>query len=233
MGPVRRWIIRLLLRDDLARIEREIEEEFRFHIDMKAASLRAQGMDPEDARALALDRFGDLESLRQAGVRDLSGARSGERRASHMDWMGQDLRDACRQWVRRPGFALLAAGTLALGLAASTAVFTYVNAYSQPFPGADARDLYQLFLTSEQAPFGNLSYPDYLDLTATGVGSVPADPVLVGEDDGGFGFGPVVVGGETPAHGHLHAHQPEKIPGDALAEHHLGEGLVAYAGGEE
>ncbi|MFC1575843.1 ADOP family duplicated permease [Gemmatimonadota bacterium] len=170
MGPVRRWIIRLLLRDDLARIEREIEEEFRFHIDMKAASLRAQGMDPEDARALALDRFGDLESLRQAGVRDLSGARSGERRASHMDWMGQDLRDACRQWVRRPGFALLAAGTLALGLAASTAVFTYVNAYSQPFPGADARDLYQLFLTSEQAPFGNLSYPDYLDLTATGDG---------------------------------------------------------------
>ena len=85
-------------------------------------------------------------------------------------WLRQDLRDGARHLVRRPGFALLAVGTLALGLATGTAVFTYVNAYQQPFPGADSRNLFQLFQGSEDAPFGPLSYPDYLDLSDAGQG---------------------------------------------------------------
>jgi hypothetical protein len=43
---------------------------------------------------------------------------------SHLNWIGQDLASGVRRLARRPGFTFLAAGTLALDPAASTAVFT-------------------------------------------------------------------------------------------------------------
>jgi predicted permease len=170
MGRIRLWLFKLLLRDDLSKLEREIEDEFRFHVDMKAASLEAQGVEREEARAQALKSFGDPEVFREAGLRGLTAVRERERRVRSLGWLGQDLGDGLRQLLRRPAFALLAAGTLALGLATSTAVFTYVNAYRQPFPGAETQRLFQLFQGTEEAPFGPISYPDYLDLVDAGAG---------------------------------------------------------------
>ncbi|MEZ4416397.1 MAG: ADOP family duplicated permease [Gemmatimonadota bacterium] len=79
----------------------------------------------------------------------------------------RDLKDGLRHLAHRPGFTLLAVGTLALGLAASSAVFTYVNAYQQPFPGADAGGLYQIYQHSPATPYDALSYPDFEDLVAS------------------------------------------------------------------
>ncbi|MGW8265383.1 MAG: ADOP family duplicated permease, partial [Longimicrobiales bacterium] len=131
---------------------------------MKTASLIDRGMEPEAARALAEECFGDSRALLRSGVRDLSSARRRENRRSRREWMGHDLRDGARRLARHPGFTLLAAGTLALGLSTSTAVFTYVNAYVQPFPGADTEGVYQLFQSSDQVAFGPISYPDFRDL---------------------------------------------------------------------
>ncbi len=78
--------------------------------------------------------------------------------------MVQDLRTALRRLTRQPGFALLAAGTLALGLSTSVAVFTFVGAYSRSIPGSDASRLYQLWSATEDDPWGALSYPDFQDL---------------------------------------------------------------------
>lgn len=78
--------------------------------------------------------------------------------------MGRDLRDGLRRLVRRPGFTLLAAGTLALGMATSAAVFTYVNAYARPFPGAGADNLYQVWFATDDEPWGPVSNPDFRDL---------------------------------------------------------------------
>jgi predicted permease len=164
------WIARRLLRDEVARIEREIEEEFRFHIDMKTAALVRGGMDPEEAQAKARASFGNSARFREAGAHDLTGVRARQRQASRLGWLAQDLRDGVRRLRRRPGFALLAAGTLALGLTTSTAVFTYVNAYSRPFPGADARDLRQVYFSTEEVPYGALSFPDFEDLVETTAG---------------------------------------------------------------
>jgi putative ABC transport system permease protein len=163
---LRLWLVRHLLRDELTRIEREIDEEFRFHLDMKTDALVADGMDPEEARAQAVRSFGDSERFREAATRCLSEIHSKDRRAARLGWLGQDLRDGLRQMARRPGFTLLAVGTLALGISASTAVFAYVNAYARPFPGADARGLHQVFLASEEEPWGALSYPDFEDLAS-------------------------------------------------------------------
>jgi len=163
---LRLWIVRLLLRDELAKIEREIDEEFRFHLDMKTDALVAGGMDPDEARARAVRSFGDSERFREAATRCLAEIHSKEQRVSRLGWLGQDLRDGLRQLTRRPGFTALAVGTLALGLSTSTAVFAYVNAYSRPFPGADAQGLQQVYLSSEENPYGALSYPDFEDLTS-------------------------------------------------------------------
>lgn len=91
----------------------------------------------------------------------------------------QDLKDGLRRLTRRPGFTLVAVGTLALGLSASTAVFTYINAYARPFPGVAAEDLHQVWFATQEAPWGALSVPDFQDLaelggaqfSVTGVGS--------------------------------------------------------------
>ena len=98
--------------------------------------------------------------------------------------MGNDLRDGLRRLTGRPGFTLLAAGTLALGLSTSAAVFTYVNAYARPFPGAGADDLHQVWFATEDRPWGSFSNPDFQDLmeldgdlfsvTAVGQGSFAA-----------------------------------------------------------
>jgi predicted permease len=52
-----------------------------------------------------------------------------------------------------------------LGLAASTTVFTYLRSYYQPFPGADSAGLIRVFNRSDADAYGDLSYPDYMDLT--------------------------------------------------------------------
>jgi len=96
-----------------------------------------------------------------------------------VDGFRQDLRDGLRRLLRRPGFTLVGIGTLALGLSTSTAVFTYVNAYSRPLPGAHADGLHQVWLSTEDRPWGALSLPDFEDLleldgdgiSVTGVGA--------------------------------------------------------------
>jgi putative ABC transport system permease protein len=78
--------------------------------------------------------------------------------------MSHDLRHALGRLTRQPAFTLLAAGTLALGLSTSVAVFTFVSAYARPIPGAEAGRLYQLWSAGEDDPWGAVSYPDFLDL---------------------------------------------------------------------
>jgi putative ABC transport system permease protein len=166
LGRFRTWILRKLLREDFSRLEREIREEFRFHIDMKASSFMDQGLDSKSARRAAEDCFGDSHALLREGLRTLTGAHRIERRKDNMVWFSQDLQDGARRILRHPGFSLLVAGTLALGLSTSTAVFTYVNAYRQPFPGADGSGLFQVFQSSGEEAFGAISYPDFLDLAS-------------------------------------------------------------------
>jgi len=182
-------------------VEQEVDEEFRFHLDMKTAALLSQGMSPEEARDTALRSFGDTEDLRRAATQDLTGVRARERSVNRVAWLGQDLREGLRRLSRRPGFALLAVGTLALGLSTSTAVFTYVNEYHRPFPGARAEGLQQVFRWTEEDPWGALSYPDFLDLEAQAGTSFEAVAVRSGfgasariEDFTGVVFGQAVSG---------------------------------------
>lgn len=79
----------------------------------------------------------------------------------------EDVRAAARALWRRPVPSGVAATILAIGLSAGVAVFTYVNAFRQPFPGADARGLVQVFGTEIEDPYQPLSYLDFEDYDAS------------------------------------------------------------------
>lgn len=82
----------------------------------------------------------------------------------------QDLRFVVRSMTRRPLYRAVAVGILALGLGAAISVFTYVNGFYQPFPGANPRGLVQVFGVDEQAPYQDISYLDYLDYSQSSGG---------------------------------------------------------------
>lgn len=79
-----------------------------------------------------------------------------------------DLRSSIRVLRRRPVFTIVAITILAIGLSSGVAVFTYVNAFSQPFPGVDHQGLVRLFGVEEENPYRDISYLDFLDYAAGG-----------------------------------------------------------------
>ena len=86
-----------------------------------------------------------------------------------MDTVRQDVRFALRQLVRSPGFAVLAAAMLALGIGATTTIFSVINTVFLR-PPAHVRDpdrLVAVFTSDFSGPrFGTSSYPDLMDFTA-------------------------------------------------------------------
>ncbi|HYN85043.1 MAG TPA: ABC transporter permease [Pyrinomonadaceae bacterium] len=83
-----------------------------------------------------------------------------------METLLQDLRYGARTLWKRPGFTLVAVVTLALGIGANTAVFSYVNSlFLQPLPVGEPDRLVRLYGTGASGqPFGVFSYANFADL---------------------------------------------------------------------
>ena len=79
--------------------------------------------------------------------------------------MLEDLRTALRQLRRKPAIALVAALSLALGTGAAAAIFSCIDSiYFRPLPVPKTHELVRVFAATEQNAFGEISYPEYLDI---------------------------------------------------------------------
>ena len=139
-----------------ARREEEFASELEGHLQMHIDDNMRAGMTAEEARRDALVKLGGMERTRQA-YRERG-------TAPFFETLWQDLRFALRQLMKNPGFTITAVLMLSLGIAASVAIFAFVDAaLLKPLPYEDPRTL--AFVTESIAVFprANLSYPDYLD----------------------------------------------------------------------
>lgn len=139
-----RWYYKLplRLRSLFRRNETEtaLSEELQFHLQNQIDEYVAQGMDPREARHAAFRSLGGVEKVKEE-CRD----------ARRVDFIGSfllaDLRFALRILRRSPLFALVACGTLALGIGASTSIFSVVRAVIfAPLPFRQPENLVHLWL---------------------------------------------------------------------------------------
>src|SRR5262245_41878996 len=187
-NSLRSWLWRVPL-------DQEVDEELAFHLEMRTRELVERGMDPSAARDEALRRIGNLSRVRRTCV-DIGRKRDREMRITQ--WLGElrdDVRFAIRQLRAAPGFTLVAAVTLALGIGANSALFALVDAtLLRPLPFGAPDRVVMLWESSAISPRGAVSPLNLLDwgersqTIASIAGFVP-----------GFGGGMVMAGADGTA----------------------------------
>src|SRR2546429_6341455 len=141
------------------RLEDDLDDELRSHLEMSAELNLRKGMSPADARSEALRNFGGVEQTKEI-YREQRGLPMIE-----TTWL--DLRYALRMLRRSPGFSLLAILCLTLGIGANAAVFSWIEGILfRPYPAvAHQERLVAIGGTSRDEPRGTpLSWPDFQDL---------------------------------------------------------------------
>ena len=116
------------------KMEDELQAELQFHIEREIEENIIRGMGPEEARYAAIRDFGGVERVKEES-RDVRGIRL-------LEELRQDLRYGARMLFKQPGFTLIAVITLALGIGANTAIYSFIESViMRPLPVREPQSL--------------------------------------------------------------------------------------------
>jgi putative ABC transport system permease protein len=140
-------------------VERDLDEELGAYVDLLTAENVNAGATPEEARRAALIKIGGIEPVKEQ-VRE-------ERPGMVIENAGRDLRYGLRLLRRSPAFAGIAVITIGLGIGATSAIFSVINAVAlKPLPYPASQRL--VYVTSQFPTLGFdkfwLSPPEYMEL---------------------------------------------------------------------
>jgi len=142
-------------------LERDLNDEIQFHLEMEQAAHVRAGKDAAEARLLALRSFGGQERYKDES-REALGLR-------YFDDLRRDARFALRTFARRPGATTVTVVTLALGIGATTAIYGAVyGVLLAPLPYSDPERIITVWQSNERVAGSReeLSAPNFLDLQA-------------------------------------------------------------------
>lgn len=149
------WLRRLFSRQTM---EIDLDKELRFHFESQVADKIRSGTSESEARRLTRLEFGGIEQIKE-NCRESRGT-------LWLESIVQDIRCGQRQLRKAPGFTLAAITTLALGIGATTAIFSVVDSLLlRPLPYPHASRIVRIWMTF--APRGMTeipaSEPEYLE----------------------------------------------------------------------
>jgi hypothetical protein len=155
-----------------SRTEKELEEELRSHIELRADHLERSGLSRVKAERRARIEFGGQERFREECRDAIAG--------NFIDNLMQDVRFSLRMLRKSPGFTAIAILTMALGIGATSAIFSVVDAtLLQPLPYSHPDQLIsiQADLPGISAHDVGMSQPEWHDLQRSGIFESVADVV--------------------------------------------------------
>jgi predicted permease len=157
MRKLRGWLLRLRGLFGKERRERELTAELESHLQMHIADNLHAGLTQEEARRDALIKLGGVEQVK-TNYRERQGL-------PVLELLWQDFRFALRLLGKNPGFAAIAVLTLALGMGATTTIFSVVNSVLlRPLPYQNHDRLLRVEETHPGAPGSGVTFATYLDL---------------------------------------------------------------------
>jgi putative ABC transport system permease protein len=139
-----------------AQTERDLEDELRSHIELRADALERSGLTRAEAERRARVEFGSPERLKEECREALGG--------NFLDVLIQDVRFSLRTLRKSPGFFAVAVITLALGIGATVSAFTVVNAVLlRSFGFSEPQRLLWIYSQRPDNARTNFSLPEYCD----------------------------------------------------------------------
>jgi predicted permease len=138
------------------RSDEDFAEEIKAHLAIEADELKSEGLSDDEARRTARVEFGNVRATQERFYL--------RNRVVWFDNLVRDTRFAIRQFVKNPGFSVIATLVLALGIGACVAIFAFVDAAMlEPLPYVNPNRLMSVNESEVGKPLWPLTYPDFRD----------------------------------------------------------------------